>query len=130
MATPTPRPAKLKLLNGVSPGRDSGGRLVKPPPNFERGCPEPPADLGAEALAEWERITSGLDRLNLLKSEDYAVLLQHCQTWQTYITAIRQVRAEGVTVLNPKTGFGAECCGNRWRTVACIVPRVRVDAEQ
>jgi phage terminase small subunit len=70
MATPTPRPAKLKLLNGVSPGRDSGGRLVKPPPNFERSCPEPPADLGAEALAEWERITSGLDRLNLLKSED------------------------------------------------------------
>jgi phage terminase small subunit len=70
MATPTPRPAKLKLLNGVSPGRDSGGRLVKPPPNFARGCPEPPADLGAEALAEWERITSGLDRLNLLKSED------------------------------------------------------------
>ena len=28
-AAPTPRPAKLKLLNGVSPGRDSGGRLVK-----------------------------------------------------------------------------------------------------
>jgi hypothetical protein len=50
-------PRKLKLLNGVSPGRDSGGRLVKSPPNFERGCPEPPADLGAEALAEWERIT-------------------------------------------------------------------------
>jgi hypothetical protein len=50
-------PANVKLLNGVSPGRDSGGRLVKPTPNFERGCPEPPVDLGAEALAEWERIT-------------------------------------------------------------------------
>jgi phage terminase small subunit len=62
---------RLKLLNGVSPGRDSGGRLVKPTPNFERGCPEPPADLGARALAEWERITPGLDRLNLLKPEDY-----------------------------------------------------------
>jgi P27 family predicted phage terminase small subunit len=40
----------------------------------------------------------------LLKPEDYAALLQHCQTWQTYITAIRQVRAEGVTALNPQTG--------------------------
>jgi P27 family predicted phage terminase small subunit len=103
-AAPTPRRAKLKLLNGVSPGRDSGGRLVKPTPNFERGCPEPPADLGAEARLEWERITTGLDGLNLLKPEDYAALLQHCQTWQTYITAIRQVRAEGVTVSNPQTG--------------------------
>jgi P27 family predicted phage terminase small subunit len=46
----------------------------------------------------------GLDRQNLLKPEDYAALLQHCQTWQTYISAIRQVRAEGVTVLNPQTG--------------------------
>jgi P27 family predicted phage terminase small subunit len=39
-----------------------------------------------------------------LKPEDYAALLQHCQTWQTYITAIREVRAEGVTVSNPQTG--------------------------
>jgi P27 family predicted phage terminase small subunit len=30
--------------------------------------------------------------------------VQHCQTWQTYITAIRQVRADGVTVINPQTG--------------------------
>jgi P27 family predicted phage terminase small subunit len=104
MAAPTPRPAKLRLLGGVSPGRDSGGRLVPPPPNFERAAPEPPADLGAEARAEWERITPSLDRLNLLKPEDYAALVVHCQTWQTYITAIRAVRAEGVTLINPESG--------------------------
>jgi hypothetical protein len=40
----------------------------------------------------------------LLKPEDYAALLQHCQTWQTYITAIRQVHAQGITVTNPETG--------------------------
>ena len=36
-----PAPAKLKLLNGRSPGRDSSGNLVKPPPPFERAAPEP-----------------------------------------------------------------------------------------
>jgi P27 family predicted phage terminase small subunit len=104
MAAPTPRPARLKLLGGTSPGRDSGGRLVPPPPKFERAAPEPPADLGAEALAEWERITPGLDRLNLLKPEDYAALVRHCLTWQTYITAIRQVHSQGLTLTNPETG--------------------------
>jgi phage terminase small subunit len=34
-----PAPAKLKLLNGRSPGRDSSGNLVKPPPPFERAPP-------------------------------------------------------------------------------------------
>ena len=43
-----PAPAKLKLLNGRSPGRDSSGNLVKPPPPFERGAPEPPDWLSAE----------------------------------------------------------------------------------
>jgi hypothetical protein len=100
-AAPTPRPAKLKLLNGVSPGRDSGGRLDIPTPNFERGCREPPADLGAEALLKWERITLGLDRLGLLEPEDLAPLVQHRQTGQTYITPIPQAHAERVTVTNP-----------------------------
>jgi P27 family predicted phage terminase small subunit len=70
----------------------------KPTPNLERGCPEPPADLGAES----QRIVPGLNRLGMLKPEDYAALVQHCQTWQTYITAIRQVHAQGITVTNPR----------------------------
>jgi phage terminase small subunit len=36
---PAPRPAGLKLLNGTSPGRDSGGRLVTPAPKFRREAP-------------------------------------------------------------------------------------------
>ena len=56
MAAPTPRPAKLKLLTGVRPGRDSGGRLVPTPPAFERAAPEPPDWLDSEGSAEWRRI--------------------------------------------------------------------------
>ena len=62
----------------------------------------------AEARLEWERIIPSLDQLNLLKPEDYAALVQHCQTWQTYITAIRQVHAQGITVTNPETGCPRE----------------------
>jgi phage terminase small subunit len=42
-------PAQLKLLHGRSPGRDSSGNLVKPPPPFQRAAPEPPDWLTAEA---------------------------------------------------------------------------------
>jgi phage terminase small subunit len=42
MAALTPGPAKLKLLASVSPGRDSGDRLVPTPPNFERSALEAP----------------------------------------------------------------------------------------
>ena len=102
-AAPTPRPAALKLLTGISPGRDSGGRLVPTPPNFERSAPEAPDWLSPEALAEWRRIVPALDALGILKEADRAMVSAHCETWSTYVTAIRQVRAEGVTVVNPET---------------------------
>jgi P27 family predicted phage terminase small subunit len=103
-AAPTPRPAALRLLTGVSPGRDSGGRLVPTPPAFERSAPEPPDWLSPEALAEWRRIVPALDALGVLKEPDRAMVSTYCETWSTYVMAIRQVRAEGVTVLNPQTG--------------------------
>jgi P27 family predicted phage terminase small subunit len=34
--------------------------------------------------------------------------VQQSQTWQTYITAIRQVHAQGITVTNPETGCPRE----------------------
>jgi P27 family predicted phage terminase small subunit len=98
-----PAPAKLKLLNGRSPGRDSSGNLVKPPPPFERAAPAPPDWLSPEALAEWHRIVPALDALGVLKEADRAMVSAYCETWSTYVTAIRQVRAEGVTVVNPET---------------------------
>ena len=67
MAARAKRPAALRLINGRSPGRDSGGRVVEPPPTFIPEAPEPPEWLIGEALAEWRRIVPGLESLDLLK---------------------------------------------------------------
>lgn len=71
-----PRKAKsdaLRLLEGRSPGRDSGGRLVKPPvagfaypmaprprPGREGAPPRMPAGLPAPVKAQWRRVVREL----------------------------------------------------------------------
>lgn len=69
-----PKPARLKLVEGRSPGRDSGGRKVPESPKFIRQAPDAPDWLDAEALAEWRRVAPTLERLDLLKPEDRALL--------------------------------------------------------
>ncbi|MBF6135864.1 phage terminase small subunit P27 family [Nocardia otitidiscaviarum] len=103
MAAPTPRPAALRLLTGRSEGRDSGGRTVTPPPAFRRIPPKPPTWLSREAAAEWKRVVPGLARLDLLKEEDRAALAAYCETWATWVSAIRDVRRNGLTVENHST---------------------------
>ena len=102
---PTPQPAKLLLLHGRAPGKDSAGP-VPIPPNFERAAPDPPdADwFDAEARAEWCRVVPTLDQLGLLKPEDYAALVLRCCNWSTYISAIRLLREQGLTTVNPASG--------------------------
>lgn len=93
----TPQPAGLKLIKGRADGRDSGGRTVKPGPAFRRIPPRAPTWLSREAAAEWRRVAPGLERLDLLKEEDRAVLTAYCETWSTYVAATRLVIDEGVT---------------------------------
>ena len=100
-----PAPAKLKLLNGRSPGRDSSGNLVKPPPPFERAAPEPPDWLSAEARMQWALCAPSLERLDVLKGEDQAAFTAFCETWATYVEALHRVRAEGLTITNPQSGL-------------------------
>lgn len=94
----TPAPAALKLLKGRTAGHDSGGRPVKLPPPFQRAAPTAPGWLSAEARAEWDRVVPGLTRLDLLKTEDRAVLAAYCETWATFVAATRTVQREGLTV--------------------------------
>lgn len=91
-------PAPLKLLQGAREGRDSGGRPVKTPPAFVRKPPKPPTWMSREAAAEWRRVVPGLQRLDLLKEEDRAVLTAYCETWATFVDASRVVRREGLTI--------------------------------
>ncbi|MCB5343935.1 phage terminase small subunit P27 family [Mycobacterium tuberculosis] len=99
-----PKPARLKLVEGRSPGRDSGGRKVPESPKFICQAPDAPDWLDAEALAEWRRVAPTLERLDLLKPEDRALLSAYCETWSVYVAAVQRVRAEGLTITSPKSG--------------------------
>jgi P27 family predicted phage terminase small subunit len=90
------QPAALRLLKGRGEGVDSGGRPVAPGPAFRRIAPRPPTWLSREAAAEWRRVVPGLQRLDLLKEEDRAVLAAYCETWSVYVAATRLVTVEGV----------------------------------
>lgn len=100
-----PDPIGLKLLKGRAPGRDQAGALVPTPPAFERGMCACPEHFDADARELWQRVTPGLEQLDLLKPEDYGALVAYCETWSTYQQALRCVRADGLTVQNPKTGM-------------------------
>lgn len=104
----TAQPAKLLLLNGRGEGQDSAGRPVAKPPPFKRLAPNPPSWLSREAKAEWRRVTPGLTRLDLVKPEDRAALTAYCETWATFVEAIRLVRREGITAVNPDSGRVSE----------------------
>jgi P27 family predicted phage terminase small subunit len=43
--------------------------------------------------------------MDLLKEADRAMLIAYCETWDLYMTAVLKVRAEGMTVINPESGF-------------------------
>lgn len=95
---PKPKPANLKILEGRSDGRDSGGRPVKTPPAFVRLAPEPPEFLTPEALAEWNRIVPELQRLEIIKTIDRAALAAYCETWSRFVAAQMTIRADGMFV--------------------------------
>lgn len=91
-------PAKLKLLTGRAPGRDSGGREVNPGPAFKRVPPEAPEWMSDEAAEEWARVLPGLARLEILKPEDRAALAAYCEAWATFRQATETVQREGLTI--------------------------------
>ena len=100
MASPKPRPAALRLIEGRGNGRDSGGRKVAAVPSFKRLPPEAPEWLPPEAAAEWERVVPELARLELVKPVDRAALTAYCLTWDRLVQAQRLVSEEGVLGTN------------------------------
>ncbi len=94
----TAAPASLRLVNGRADGKDSGGRDVTPAPAFKRIPPKAPTWLSREARAEWNRVVPELARLELLKSVDRAALTVYCETWATYVDAIREARRTGMSI--------------------------------
>lgn len=101
----TTRPAKLRVLEGRGPGRDSGGRKVDEPPPFRRLPPEPPVWLEGEALAEWHRVVPELARLELLKPVDAAALTSYCLAWQRLVDAHANVQRTGHLISEERQGY-------------------------
>ncbi|GII88264.1 hypothetical protein Ssi03_62540 [Sphaerisporangium siamense] len=99
MAAPKPKPPALKLIEGRAPGRDSGGRSVKPSPGFVRLPPDAPDWLPEEARAEWERVVPELARLQLTKPVDRAALTAYVLTWDRLVRAQKEMLADGGSVL-------------------------------
>jgi P27 family predicted phage terminase small subunit len=100
---PAPRPAGLKIVEGRSEGRDSGGRRIPLPPSFVRAAPEPPDDLTDVELALWERVVDDRGPAEQLKDSDYGILLLYVQAFSQYFAAKRLV-VRGMLIKNPQTG--------------------------
>jgi P27 family predicted phage terminase small subunit len=102
---PAPAPAGLKLVNGVSEGRDSGGRKVPRPPAFERCAPQPPPWLPVLAREMWEHTVPELEGLNLLKNADLAVLTSYCVAWDQLARAVPlYTELGGMLIANKRSG--------------------------
>ena len=99
-----PRPAKLKLVEGVSEGRDSGGRRVPLPPSFVREAPEAPDWLPESAVEMWEHTTSELEALDLLKAADLGVLTAYCVSWDQLKRAVPLYARTGMLITNKQSG--------------------------
>lgn len=92
----TPAPAKLKLLQGSRPGRDSGGRKVSLPPPTTGEPPEPPAWLGEYAAEVWVISAPQLIKLKLTKAEDFAALATYCEAVEQFRDATLDIRERGL----------------------------------
>jgi phage terminase small subunit len=75
---PGPKPAALRLLEGRSPGRDSGGRLVPTPPRPVFTPPAMPPGLPTVVRREWRRVVKELVDADL-PTPAPAVLAGHCR---------------------------------------------------
>lgn len=98
--SPKPKPEGLKVLEGRSDGRDSGGRPIKKAPAFLRLPPEAPDWLSPEARAHWNRVVPELQRLELTKPLDQGALAAYCETWARFVAAQMTIQVEGHYVKN------------------------------
>jgi len=83
-------PANVHLLRG-NPSKLSAAALldeqVRPPVEI----PNCPGHLGAEAKAEWRRISKHLETLGLISQIDRAALAAYCTAWGDYVWAERRM---------------------------------------
>lgn len=102
-----PIPAGLRLITATRDnkrGKLTAEKLTKNKMKAEPGIPDPPDELGVDALEEWNRISPPLYNLGVLTKYDRAILSLYCQQWGVWREAQRIVKERGLIVLS-KTGI-------------------------
>lgn len=95
-----PTPTRLKVLTG-NPGK----RPLNPDePHPEVCVPECPAELGAVARQEWNRLVDELVALGLLTNLDRAALAAYCGAYALWADATAQIEKYGAMIKSPQ-GF-------------------------
>jgi P27 family predicted phage terminase small subunit len=84
---PPPKPTNLKLIQG-NPGRRPLEKLEPQPQVVAPDCPD---HLGADAKAEWDRITPKLLRYHLVTEIDTAALALYCISYGRWRLAERKI---------------------------------------
>jgi P27 family predicted phage terminase small subunit len=86
---PKPRPTHLRLVTG-NPGRR---RINHAEPKPTAQLLDPPPELSAAAMAEWQRIAPRLVAAGMITSIDRAALAAYCQAYGRWVQAERLLAA-------------------------------------
>ena len=92
------KPAELKILEGRRVDHESP-QLA---PLDDYAVPDALGERGREL---WRRIVDGYKATRVLQVTDRAALEALCTTWDTYTTAMADVRVRGQLVLHSLNGF-------------------------
>ena len=84
------KPTAIKVIEGNPGKRPINDREAKP----TRGIPDPPSDLDADGLAEWQRVAPELERAGLLSKIDRMALAAYCDACARWVQARRLIREE------------------------------------
>jgi P27 family predicted phage terminase small subunit len=104
-------PRALKLLGGIAPGRDSGGRKVAAAVPFERGAVTKPKDLSSDAAWLWDQVVAQMHTVGLLKPLDAASLEVVCETFARWREAVAFRRAHALLAKNSQGTVAAPWVG-------------------
>jgi phage terminase small subunit len=95
-----PKPAAQRVAEGRSPGRDSGGRPVRPtPPRPSGELPSMPAGLSTAVRREWRRVAADLAEGDCTVMPAADALASYCRTLvrQHEVAAALETEPAGTT---------------------------------
>jgi P27 family predicted phage terminase small subunit len=136
MSGPKPLPANVHALRG-NPSKKPLAALLDDVVRPEVAIPPAPAHLGADARAEWERITVHLQALGLIAEIDRAALTGYCVAWGRHVEAelrIAELDAEHQARLEAKAVAEAKAAAPKGRkavdSAAAPAPRPLTASER